>query len=111
MSIFAGWLGGQEADDDMVRASSKPIDEVKVNALVQQLKLAVRDHGAFEGVYGAIIQDKQLSTGELAVIAQRFAGGIKPKSKKAAIAAIGQERLRIVHADAKARSAAKARVW
>lgn len=111
MSILLNWLGGREADEDMARAKTKPVDEAKVNAFVQQLKLAVRDGNAFKGVYDAIQEDDTLSAAELGAIAQGFAGGVKPKSKKAALAAIGQERLRIFHADAKAKSASKSKVW
>jgi len=95
----------------MARASTKSVDEAKVNALIQQLKLAVRDRVAFDAIYGAVVEDKHLSVAELAAIAHGFAGGAKPRSKKAALTAIGQERLRVAHADAKAKSAARTRTW
>jgi hypothetical protein len=111
MSIVSQEFVASEGEDDMARAPAKKIDTVKVDALVQQLKLAVRDRAAFDEVFDAIVGDSTLTAAEIGAIAQKFAGGVKPKNKKAALAVIGQVRLSRVHSDAKAKSAAKARVW
>lgn len=110
MGIMQLW-GGHDTDEDMARANSRPLDQIKVDALVQQLKLAVRDPGSFKRLLASIESDRAITAAEIALIAQGFAGGAKPKNKKAAIAAIGQERLRLSHATAKAESAAKTRTW
>jgi hypothetical protein len=112
MGIMQLWGGHDtDEDEDMARANARPLDKVKVDAHVQQLKLAVRDPDAFKRLLTAIDADKTLSAAEVAAIAQGFVGGVKPKSKKAAITAIGQERLRLSHAKAKGESAAKTRTW
>ena len=110
MGIMQLW-GGHDTDEDMARANARPLDKVKVDALVQQLKLAVRDPDSFKRLLSSIESDRALSAAEIAAIAQGFVGGVRPKSKKAAIAAIGQERLRLSHAKAKGESAAKTRTW
>jgi chromosome segregation and condensation protein ScpB len=110
MGIMQLW-GGHDTDDDMARANARPLDKIKVDALVQQLKLAVREPEAFKRLLASIESDRALSAAELTAIAQGFAGGVKPKNRKAAIAAIGQERLRLSHAKAKGEAAAKTRTW
>lgn len=111
MGIITAWLSGAEAEDAMVRANKRPLDTAKIDALVQQLKLSVRDAEAFNSVYTSITDDRTLTAGEVIEIAFGFLGGHRPKGKTAALAAIGQERVRIAHAKAKGDSAAKARVW
>jgi len=111
MSILTSWLGVREADEEMARANAKPLDAVKIDAYVKQLKLAVRDGQAFESVYTEIEGDTTLAAAEVVAIAQAFVGGSKPKSRKVALASIRQERLRVSHAKSKSESAAKARTW
>ena len=111
MGIIGNWLGGHEADEDMARANARPLDSARIEALVQQLRLTVKDADAFKPVYSAIALDTTLSAQDVIAIAQMFVGGTKPKSRKAALTAIGQERLRLSHAKAKGESAAKTRVW
>lgn len=106
MGIMQLWLGGQEADDDMARAEARPLDAAKIDSVVRQLKLAVADAHEFRSV----AEDRSISGPELIEIAHRFAG-IRAKTKKAALTAIGQERMRMVHAKAKAASAAKTKTW
>ena len=94
----------------MARAA-RPLDTARVEELVAQPKLAVKDSDAFKSVYTALLADKSLMAQEAVEIAYRFAGGFRQKSKKAALAAIGQERLRLVHSKAKGESAAKTKTW
>lgn len=110
MGIMQLW-GGHGTDEDMARANTRKLNTVKIDAWVQQLKLAVRDPEAFKRLLASIESDRALSAAEVAAIAQGFAGGASPKNKKAAIATIGQERLRLSHAKAKGESAAKTRTW
>jgi len=111
MGIFQAWLGGREEDDGMARAKAQPLDAAKIEMHVQRLKLAARDGDAFKLASVALAEDKSLASPELIEIAHRFAGGLRPKTRKAALTAIAQERLRLAHALAKGESAAKARVW
>jgi len=109
MGMFTTWLGRDEDRDDMARSKAQPIDAEKVELLTQQLRAAVADAKAFEGLYKGIADNKSLSGAEVVAIAKKFAGG-SPKNRKAAITAIAQERLRLAHSKAKAQSA-KTRVW
>lgn len=111
MAILGNWLGGREAGEDMARANARPLDAARIDSIVQQLKLAVKDADAFKRVYDSIADDEALTAQEVIAIAHKFVGGIKPKSKKAAITAIGQERMRVSHAKSKGESAAKTRLW
>lgn len=52
-----------------------------------------------------------LKAQDVIAIAQLFAGGAAPKSRKAAITAVGQERVRVSHAATKSASAAKNKAW
>ncbi len=110
MSILQLWALKQEAAEDMARAT-RPLDTAKVEELVAQLKLAVKDSEGFKSVYTELLADKSLTAQEVIEIAYRFVGGFRKKSKKAALAAIGQERLRLAHSKAKGESAAKTRTW
>ncbi len=109
MGIMQLW-GGRDTDDEMARAKTRTLDSMKIETLVRQLKSTVRDTDAFKAVYSSIASDKTLSTAEAIEIAYKFAGA-RQKTKKAALASIGQERLRVSHAKAKAESAAKSRTW
>jgi hypothetical protein len=110
MAIFRSWAGEEEAAEDMACAK-RPLDLAKVDELVRQLKLSVKDPLAFKSVYTELLENKSLGAQEAIEIAHRFVGGFRHKSKKAALAAIGQERLRLAHAKAKGESAAKTRTW
>ncbi len=110
MSMLSSWGFRQEPDQVMAR-TARPIDIARVDGLVSQLKLTVRDPEAFKTVYAALLADKSLSANEAIEVAYKFIGGFRQKSKKAALAAIGQERLRLAHATAKAESAAKTKTW
>lgn len=109
MGIMQLW-GGRDTDEDMARAKTRTLDTTKIESLVHQLKATVRDTDAFKAVYSSIASDKILSTAEAIEIAYKFSGS-RAKTKKAALAAIGQERLRVSHAKAKGESAAKTRTW
>lgn len=111
MSIFARIWSGSEADDEMARASAKLLDNEKIDKLVGQLKKLVRDGEALQSAIDSLDADESFSAGEIVEISHRFLGGKKPKSRKAAIAALGKERLRLSHARAKAATAAKSRTW
>ncbi len=100
MSMLQFWDKNQELREDMAR-KARPVDTAKVDELVSRLKLTVKDPEAFKPVYTALLDDKSLSAQEAIEIAYRFVGGFRQKSKKAALAAIGQERLRLAHAKAK----------
>jgi hypothetical protein len=110
MSILGFWALNEEATEDMAR-NAQLVDIAKVDELVAQLKLTVKDPDAFKPVYAALVADKSITAQEAIEIAHRFVGGFREKSKKAALAAIGQERLRLQHAKAKGESAAKTRTW
>lgn len=109
MGMLASWLGGAEAGDDMARA--RPLDAKKVTQLTNALRAAGDDAAVLKEAYRTICDDDSLSAAEVIEIAHQYLGGVKPKSRKAALSAIGQERLRLAHAQAKAASAAKVRVW
>lgn len=109
MGMLATLLSGLDTGEDMSRA--RPLDAAKVSKLTSDLQSAVGDVDAFSSVCDAIRDDESLTAAELIEIAHKLLGGTKPKSRKAALTAIGQERLRRVHAKAKATSASKARVW
>ena len=111
MGMLGTWLGGREADEDMARAKTKLTDATKIDAVVKQLKLTVKNVDAFKSVQASILADETLSAQDVIAIAFGFVGGTKPKSRKAALVAIGQERLRVSHAIAKGESAAKTRTW
>jgi hypothetical protein len=104
------WALKQETAEDMARAR-RPLDTAKIDELVAQLKHTVKDPDAFKSVYTALLTDKSLTAQEAIEIAFGFVGGFRKKSKKAALAAIGQERLRLAHSKAKGESAAKTRTW
>ena len=110
MSMLQSWSFKQEAAEDMARAA-RPLDTARIEELVAQLKLAVKDSDAFKSVYTELLADKSLTAEEAIEIAYRFVGGFRKKTKKAALAAIGQERLRLAHSKAKGESAAKTRTW
>lgn len=103
------WFGGHESED-MPRAKARPLDMAKIDQHVRSLKAAVRDGDAWKPTYAALVDDKSLTTQEVIAIAESFVG-LRPKSKKAALTAIGQERMRVSHAKSKGDSAAKTRVW
>lgn len=102
---------GREAGDDMARTSTKPIDNDLVDGFVSRLKRDVSNGEEFKVVMAEIADHASLSAVEIIEIAHRFVGGLKPKSRKAALTTISQERLRLSHAKAKAETAAKARTW
>ncbi len=110
MSMLQSWALKNEEAEDMAR-NARPIDIAKVDGLVAQLKFTVKDPDAFKPVYTALVADKSLTAQEAIEIANKFVGGFRQKSKKAALAAIGQERLRLAHSKAKGESAAKTRTW
>ncbi|MBY0227010.1 MAG: hypothetical protein K2Q28_14495 [Hyphomicrobium sp.] len=110
MSILSAWLG-RDHEDDMARSKKPVVDESKIDAWVARLKLAVRDAAQFDKVFGEVEAGELLGSADIIALAQKFAGGPKPKNKKAALLAIAQERQRLAHAKAKGDSAAKTRVW
>ena len=111
MGMLSSWLGGNEAGEDMARASSRPLDSAKIEALAQKLRLTVNDAAAFKQVLLAVESDASMNVQEIVAIAHQFVGGLKPKSRLAALTAISQERVRVAHAKSKAASAAKAKAW
>lgn len=108
MGIMQLW-GGHDTDEDMARASKRTLDAAEVDTWVEQLKSSLKDTKAFKAVYSGLV-DTTLSAADVIEIAFRFTGA-KAKTKKAAMTAIGQERLRVSHARAKGESAAKTRTW
>jgi len=105
------FLGGREVDETMARSNAPPLDAAKIDYYVIRLKAAVYDRTAFDSLYAALIADKGVSVGEMIEIARNFTHGVNSKSKKDAILAIGQERMRLAHAKSKAASAAKSKSW
>lgn len=110
MGIMQLW-GGHEADDDMARTKGRQLDAAKIESWVRQLKSALNKTDEFKAVYTAIAEDKSLSAQEVIEVAYKFTSGARTRTKKAALAAIGQERLRGLHAKRKGETAAKTRVW
>ena len=110
MSILSNLLGWDQGDE-MARATTRPADQQKIDAWVSRLRLAARDNAVFGTLFSELETDATLQASEVVAIAHKFSGGSKPKSRKAAITAIAQERQRQAHAKAKGESAAKARVW
>ena len=106
-----GWLGGREAGEDMARAKAGPIQAARVDEIVGQLKSTVGNADAFSRVYGALAEDASLTTQDVIAVAHKFVGGAKPKTKKVALIAIGQEWMRVSHAKSKTESAAKTKLW
>lgn len=109
MGIFQLW-GSREADDDMARRQQKQLDSAKVDAWAHDLKASMSDAEAFAAVYAALACDKSLLTAEIVEISFRVTG-TRAKTKKQALASIGQQRLRLAHARAKSASALKTRTW
>lgn len=110
MAIF-GLLGGREPDDEMAQAAAKPLDADKIKSWAGDLKRAVHDRPAFDAAFAKLGADKSVSAAEIVEIARLFAHGFKAKSKKDALLAIAQERMRLANGRAKAASAAKAKGW
>jgi hypothetical protein len=111
MMIDGASLEELHADDDMVRMSVQPGDVARVDSLARRLRSAVRDPAAFALALEELKSDREFTAREVAMVAQVFIGGPLPKTRKAALTAIGQERLRLSHAAAKGASAARARAW
>lgn len=110
MSILQAWFR-RNPEDDMARSKKLPLDNTKVDAWVSRLKLAARDAAQFDIALSDLEDDGLVGGAELYEITKKFAGGPKPKSRRAALLSIAQERQRMVHSKAKGASAAKTRVW
>ena len=104
-------MGGRDTGDEMARARTQAIDSARISQLADELRLAVTDKEIFNSVCDAIADDNTISAAEVIDIAHKFLGGSKPKSRKAALSAIRQERLRLSHAKAKGETASKAKTW
>ena len=111
MSITPLAWSANEAIDNMARVSAKHLDVEKIDSLVHQLKQTAHDADEFNAIVSAITNDKSFTVAEVIELSRRFAGGPKSKTRKAAITALGQERLRLSHGEAKAATAAKSRTW
>lgn len=101
---------GRDSEDDMARAKAHPRDSQKLAGIVERLRLTITDAEAFKPVFENLEADKSLTAPDVVEIAYRLLGGIRPKSRKAALTAIAQERMRLAHAKSKGESA-KIRVW
>lgn len=110
MAIF-GLLDGREPDNDMAQAAAKPLDADKIRGWIGDLKRTVYDRPAFDDAFARLGTDKSISAAEIVEIARGFAHGVKTKSKKDALLAIAQERMRLANGKAKAASAAKSKGW
>ena len=95
----------------MARTSSRPLDIKLVDEFVSRLKASLNDTDDFKEVYGSMCDHPTLSAQEIIEVAYRFLGGLKPKSRKAALTSISQERLRLTHAKAKGETAARSKTW
>jgi len=111
MSITSLIHSANDTVGNVTHISAKQLDSEKIDGFVDQLKQAAHDADNFKVVVSLITKDKSLSAAEVIELSQRFTGGPKPKSRKAAITALGQERLRLSHGEAKAATAAKSRTW
>jgi len=111
MAIFGSIWTKRETGEDMTRAATTTADDTRIDQLVIDLRASVRDVEAFNAVVEQIDDDASLSASDVIEISRRFVGGSRPKSRKAALVAIGQERLRKAHAEAKGARAAKSRTW
>jgi hypothetical protein len=111
MGILGSWLGGREVDEEMARTKAKAGDAARIEQLADELKLAVKDAAAFKAAFAQLAEDEGLAAADIIAVAHRFVGGRKPTSRKAALKAIAQERVRVSHAMAKAATASKVRSW
>jgi hypothetical protein len=109
MGIFQLW-SSRGAEDDMARNSRKQPDSAKIDARTSELKASMANAEAFAEVYGSLNSDATLLTAEAIEIAHRITG-MRAKTKKQALASIGQQRLRLTHAKAKGASAQKTKTW
>lgn len=110
MDALDKWQHAPDTEDDMARAKARPLDEARIAAVVQELRLTIDKPPAFKPVFEALAGDVTLSAGDIIEIAHRLLGGARAKSRKAALTAIAQERMRLSHARSKGQSA-KVRVW
>lgn len=110
MVTLAAPLDGHDAEDDMARGKARPLDESRIDTAVRELRRVLPDPAAFKSAFEALVADKALGAADAIEIAYRLLGGIRPKSRKAALTAIAQERMRLSHAKSKGESA-KIRVW
>jgi hypothetical protein len=109
MSMFGFLTGKRKADESMAR-TTRSVDQKRIDALALRLQSAMSDAGAFKALLASIDEDKTLSAAEVIRIASQLVGS-KPKSRKAALTDMAQERLRVAHAKAKGERAAKTRLW
>ena len=61
-----------ETEDDMARAKARPLDEARIAALVQELRLTVDKPAAFKPVFDALAGDVTLTAGDIIEIALRL---------------------------------------
>ena len=101
-----------EADDpDMARKSLKPLNTIDIDRYHKRLKAATCDRKVFSQVLDELANDRSISAADVVELARLFTLGYRAASKKAAILAIGQERVRLSNAEATAASAARAKTW
>ncbi len=99
-------LDGEHAADDVMARVPKAVDLAKVEHCVSQLRQHVRDDATrFQAVVASLSDGNKFTSHEVVAIAHKFVGGKKAKNAKSALTDIGQERLRIANALAKANSA------
>lgn len=111
MTMMFQQVGRDTENEDMARAGTKPLDAALVDSYVTQLRQTVSDRSAFDDLYARLSTDKSVTVAEMIAIARNFANSTTAKSKKDAILAIGQERSRLTHAQAKAASAGRSKAW
>ena len=101
----------QNSGSDMARRSGKQIDAVRVEALADRLRHAIDDAEGFRAAVSDIETDSTLTAADVVAIAASFAKRSGIKTRKDAVVAIAQERLRRMHGLAKASSAARSKTW
>lgn len=104
-------LTGREDGDDMARTKAREIDETLIEEFVLRLKSTLTNADEFRIAFSELNSPAVLSGPEVVEIAHRLLGGLRAKSRKAALTSISQERLRLSHAKAKSETAARSKVW
>ena len=98
------------SEDEMARAGGRQVDQLKVAEIADRLRLSIANAAVFQAAIDELERDQSVTAPEVIEIAYRLLGGMRPKSRKSALTAIAQERLRLAHARSKG-DAAKIRVW
>ena len=98
-------------DPDMARKTARPLNTEAIERYHIRLKAATYDRDVFRHIVGELEADKSMSAADVIEIARKFTLGHRAASKKAALLAMRQERVRLALAEAKAASAGRSKTW